>query len=280
MPGQPPAPLRRVEGDRFALAGLPEGFSLAIVRDAKRRPKGLVLTQPNGVMKLVLVGTTTPGIDLARLLEKRAAAHGSAALAKHRSLRIDSDVALVNQGLRATSTVVRAAGDRWIEDVHLLAFGREIGRVRTGFAGTAWELLSFAAPAPVDPWTAKALALEAIFDPYGKNTFATASVLRSGTVAGRPVVVARFTTEWGAVITDSYDASRMLLVERALELPVDDHGGKLRETRRYSDWRKHAGIMIPHRIETDSVQGKVIATVTKVALDVPVDDATFARPKD
>lgn len=277
VPGQPPAPLQRVESDRFALVGMIAGVSLTVVRDAKKQPIGLVLEQPSGTTRLLLADNTAPRIDIAKLLEKRAKAHGSAALAKHPSLRIESELAMVNQGLRGTSTVVRAAGDRWVEDVRLLAFGREIGRVRNGIAaGDAWERISFAAPSPIDPWTAKAFALEATFDAFGKHVAGGATVVRRGTVDGRAVVVARFTTDWGAVIVDSYDATRFLLVERTLELPIDDHGRKLHETRRYSDWRRHGGVMVPHRVETESVQGKVIATVTSVQLDVPVDATTFA----
>ena len=277
VPGQPPAPLQKIEGDRFALVGMIAGVSLSVVRDAKKRPTALVLEQPTGTTRLVLAGNTAPRIGIAKLLEKRAAAHGSAALAKHPSLRIESELAMVNQGLRGTSTVTRATGDRWVEDVRLVAFGREIGRVRNGVdAGKAWERISFAAPAPIDPFTAKALALEATFDPFAKHVSGGATVVRSGVANGRAVVVARFTTDWGAEILDSYDAKSFLLVERTLALPIDAHGRKLHETRRYSDWRRHGGVMVPHRVETESVQGKVIATVTNVQLDAPVDAKTFA----
>jgi hypothetical protein len=190
---------------------------------------------------------------------------------------------MVHQGLRGTSEVVRAAGDRWTEDVRLLAFGREIGRVRNGYDGhAAWERISFSAPAPIDPYTARALALEAIFDPFAADVsrYATAAITRSASIDGTPVVVARFTTDWGAIITDSYDAKRWLLLRRELELPLDADGEKLRESRRYSDWRKIRGTMIPHRVETDSVQGKVIATVTAVELDVDPDPRVFAAPAD
>ncbi len=283
VPGQPPAPLTRIAGDRFALAGLPEGFWLTVRRDAKRRAKGLVLVQPNAELELALVDATAPRIGLAKLLARRATAHGSAALAKHPRMRITSELTFVHQGLRGTSVVVRATGDRFAEDVRLVAFERELGRMRSGFDGErAWETISFAPPAPLEPYTERALALEAAFDPFGTDIrrFASATVVRNATEGGKPVVIARFTTDWGAVILDSYDAKTFLLQRRELELPIDAHGGTLRETRRYSDWRRIGGIAIPHRVETESVQGRVIATVSGVELDATLDDTAFAKPAD
>src|SRR5262249_51590963 len=121
LAGQPPARITRIEGDRFALAGLPDTFSLTVQRDAKKRPKGIVLVQPGLTLELALVGSSVPRITIEQLLARRAAAHRSAALKSHENLRMASDVVLVHQGLRGKSVVVRAAGDRWTEDVLLLA---------------------------------------------------------------------------------------------------------------------------------------------------------------
>ncbi len=280
VPGQPPAPLSRLADDHFALAGMPEAFWIEPKRDGKTL-RGLVLHKPDGDLALSLVASAAPPtIALTRVLAKRAVAHGSAALAKHRSMRIESDLEFVHQGLRGRSVTLRAPGDRWVDDVRLLGAGREIGRIRLGFDGEAWQRISFAASSELEPLQARAIALDAAYDGFGPEAsgFATAAVWRSAMVGTDPVIVVRFTTDWGAVILDSYDAKSFLLRRRELDLPEDAHGARLQETRTLSDYRRIGGVMVPHRIEVESVQGKVIAVVKSVRWDVELGADTFRVP--
>jgi hypothetical protein len=219
-------------------------------------------------------------MTLAQALARRAKAHGSAALAKHPTMRIESEIEFVHQGLRATSVTLRAAGDRWVDDVRLLGAGREIGRIRAGFDEQPWQRVSFIAASPLDPYTAKTIALDAPYDAFAPEAegFATAQVWRSGKVGKTPVVVLRFTTDWGATILESYDAKSFLLLRRELDLPVNAEGTRMQETRTFADYRKTKGVMVPHTVIVESAQGKVIAKVKKVELDVEIAPDAFTPP--
>ncbi len=277
--GQPPAALQPIEHDRFSLAGLPAGFDVRIVRDERGHPSGLVLQRPDSAIELELVGGRRPTIDVDTLLARRARAHGSAKLGKRRSMVVESELVFVHQGLRGTATTWREAPDRWAEDTRIVAFGREIGRIVGGWDGTtAFERASFAPERELEPTQVAGAKLEAPFDPWTATARpGPATITGRDTVADVPVITVRFTTDWGATITDSIDAKRYLLVRRELELPTGTPGSTLHETRTYGDYRKVAGVLVPHRIETESTNGKVVATVKRVQMDAPVPAGTFSR---
>jgi CubicO group peptidase (beta-lactamase class C family) len=280
IPGQFPAPLLPIAEGRYALGGLPEGFWLAPVRSGKKLT-GLVLHQPDREVALTLAASAAPpAIPLAKVLAGRAKAHGSKALATRRSWVMKSRLELVHQGVTGTATTLRAPGDRWLEDVTLLAAGKEIGRVRIGRNDGVWQRISFSPGDVLEPLGAKAIELDSQWLPFGTETtgFSSAEVWRSDTVDGQPVVVVRMTTDWGAVVLDSYDRKTWLLRQRVLDLPIDRNGARMTETRRYADYRTIAGVAIPHRIEADTVQGKVVSHVEEVRFDDPLAPEAFAPP--
>jgi len=277
--GQPPAPLEPRERDKFALAGLPAGFDLQVRRDGKGRPSGLLLQQPNAAIDLVLVGSTAPpAMTVDEVLQRRAKAHGSAKLGRRRSMIVESRLQFVHQGLTGTSTTWREAPQRWAEDVRLVAFEREIGRIHTGFDGqAAFQTVSFAPARVLEPFEIDATRLEAAFDPWAATSRpGTATITGRSTLRDVPVVRVRFTTDWGATITDSIDAKRFVVLRRELELPTGTPGQTLHEVRDYGDYRRVGGVLVPHRVETESTNGKVIATVTRVRFDAQVPADAFA----
>ncbi len=280
--GQPATPLSKAEGGRLLLAGLPAEFWVEAKRDGKG-VRGIVLHKPDGDLELPLVTSTAPPrLAVERVLAKRAAAHGSTALAKRTTMRVHSELEFVHQGLRGRSVTLRASGDRWVDDVRLLGAGREIGRVRVGHDDDdgAWQRLSFAPTATLEPLQADAIALDAAFDGLGPTApeFSAAAVWRAGKIGKHPVIVVRFTTRWGAVVLDSYDAKSFLLLRRELDLPSDAYGGRMQETRTFDDYRRIKGVMVPHRVEVESVQGKVVARVTAVEFDVVLPPEAFTAP--
>ncbi len=280
IPGQPPHPIAADGDDRLGLVGLPSTFWLTVERDRSKRVAALVLHQPELTLRLRQIGSSAPpAVTLAELLARRAKAHGSPALARHRNLRIRAELDFAQQGVTALATTLRAAPNQWLDEVRLSALGVDLGHVRLGFDGRAWQSVSFDPAGRLGENGARAIALEAGFDPYpaALAPFAAGAIWRSGTIDGREVVVARFTTEWGAVMIDSYDAKTYLLRRREFDLPADD-GARLNETRDYGDWRRHAGVMIPHRVQVQSVQGRVDARVTDVAFDVELAADAFAPP--
>jgi CubicO group peptidase (beta-lactamase class C family) len=278
VPGQPPAPLQSVERDRFALVGLPAGFDLRVRRDKAGKPSGLVLQRPDSAMELDVVGARAlPSITVDELLERRARAHGSAKLGKRRSMIVESELVFVHQGLRGSVTTWREAPDRYAEETRILAFGREIGRLRGGWDGKdAFESASFAPALPLEPEQVNIAKLESPFDPW-KTRPGTASITGRAKVGDVPVVVVRFVTDWGATITDSIDEKRWLLVRRELELPTGTPGQTLREVRTYADYRKVGGVLVAHRIETESTNGKLVATVKRVQFDPKLPADAFSR---
>lgn len=280
MPGQPPTPLQPIPEGRYALAGLPEGFWLAPVRKGKALV-GLVLHKPDGEITMALVSSSAPpAIPLQKILTARAKAHGTAALAKRRSLVMDSRLTFVHQGITGRATTLRAPGDRWVDDVTLIAGGRDIGRVRIGRNDGVWQRISFSPGDVLERSGANAIELDAPWLPMGAEPtgFASAEVWRSDVVDGQPVVVVRFTTDWGAVILDSYDRKRFLLRQRVVDQPIDRNGARMTETRRFLDYRTIEGVAIPHRIEVDSVQGKVVSEVDSVRFDELLAPEAFAPP--
>jgi CubicO group peptidase (beta-lactamase class C family) len=276
--GQPPAALEPAERDRFALVGLPPGFDVRIRRDARGKPIGLVLQRPDSALDLDRVGGSTT-LDVEAVLRRRARAHGSARLGKHRSSIVESELSFVHQGLAGTATTWRAAPNRWEERTRIVAFGREIGRLEGGWDGTAaFERASFAPGRALEREQIELARMEAPFDPWAPDARpGTPSIVGESKIGDTRVVVVRFATDWGATITDSIDARRFLLVRRELEVPAGTSGATLRETRTYSDYRKVAGVLVPHRVETESTNGKVVAIVERVVFDAPLPADAFTR---
>ncbi|HET6581975.1 MAG TPA: serine hydrolase [Nannocystaceae bacterium] len=278
--GQPPAPLQPIDRDRFALVGLPAGFDVQVRRDGSGKPSGLLLQRPDSVTELVLVASTAaPAMSVDEVLARRARAHGSAKLSRRKSMVVESELVFVHQGLRGTSTTWREAPARYAEDVRIVAFGREIGSIRSGWDGqAAFQAISFAPEVPLERDQVRALELEAPFDGWAATVRpGAASVTARSKIDDVPVVVVRFVTDWGATITDSLDAKRFVVLRRELELPTGTPGSTLRETRTYSDYRKVKGVLVPHRIVTESTNGTVIATVKRVQFDAPVPTDAFSR---
>ena len=278
VPGQPPAPLESVERDRFALVGLPAGFDVRVRRDKAGKPSGLVLQRPDSAIELDVVGVRAlPSITVDDLLARRARAHGSAKLGKRRSMIVESELVFVHQGLRGSVTTWREAPDRYAEETRILAFGREIGRLKGGWDGqAAFETASFAPEHALEPEQVNIAKLEAPFDPWATRP-GTAAIVGRATVAGVPVVVVRFVTDWGATIVDSIDEKRWLLVRRELDLPTGTPGQTLHEVRTYGDYRKVGGVLVAHRIETESTNGRLVATVKRVQFDAAVPKDAFSR---
>ncbi|MBX7077561.1 MAG: beta-lactamase family protein [Nannocystaceae bacterium] len=280
-PGQPPVPLSEQSTDHLALVGAPESFWVEPIRDRRGRVTAIVLHQPSGDVQLRSTGTTAPPeLPLATLLAARARAHGSAALARHRNLRTVSELHFVHQGLRGRAVTLRAAPQQWLDDVQVLAFGREIARLRVGVDQRPWQSTSLDPTAPLGPREADAIALDAAFDGFAARVpdGTTATVWRSDVIDDRPVVVVRFVTDWGAVVLDSYDAKSFRLRRRELDLPTDTPGQRLQETRDYDDWRVHGGVALPHRTTVTSLQGTVVSTLREVAFDVELAPRVFAPP--
>lgn len=278
--GQPPAALQPIERDRFALVGLPAGFDLQVRRDKSGKPSGLLLQRPDSVLELALVASTAaPAMSVDEVLARRARAHGSAKLARRASVVIESELSFVHQGLRGTSTTWREAPARYAEDVRIVAFGREIGRIRSGWDGkAAFQAISFAPSIPLERDQIRALELEAPFDGWSATARpGVASITGRSKLGDVPVVVVRFVTDWGATITDSLDAKRFVLLRRELELPTGTPGATLREVRTYGDYRKVKGVLVPYRVVTESTNGTVIATVKRVQFDAPIPTDAFSR---
>jgi CubicO group peptidase (beta-lactamase class C family) len=278
--GQPPAPLLAKGKDEYALDGLPESFSVRAKRNDKGKVVGLTLVQPNVELDLELQSRSAPPkITVARLMKKVMRAHASKRLAKKKTMIVRSKVDMLNQGLQARRVLHRASPDKMRDESTLTAFGRDLGTAVATYDGTtAGRKTSFTTDLPLSKEMAAAIRLEAAFDPIGsyEELLEEVVVKRSGKVDGEEVIVVEGKIKSGGTVTEYVSKKSSLVLKRDLLLPIGPEGSRIGESRRYKDYRKVSGVMIPHTVETKGIQGKIIETVESVEFDVDIPPETFA----
>jgi len=280
VPGRDPTPLVAGDGDTFGLDGLPESFSLEVVREATpakgkstRGVRGLKIVQPNNTFTLTLKAKRPlPKFTVEKLYKKMRKAAGSRAQAKHSSILVTAAQTFVNQGLTATRTTYLSKANTLHEVVALEAFERVLGTITTSFDGKAADQeISFTKGQPLNPQQSDQIRVQALYDPLADHpeVFDPPVIVRAGTVGEEPTVVVKVPIKSGGEITLHVSTKTWRVVQQEVLAPINKEGAQQNTTMRLEDYRQIKGVSVPHRITTDGPWGEIVDTVERVDFDVP-----------
>ena len=282
VPGQDPKPLVARDRDIFSLDGLPEGFSLEVVReDAAAKGKssgdkgvrGLKLNQPTLTLALTLKAKRPlPKITVEKLYNKMRKAAGSKAQGKHSSIQVTATQTFVNQGLTAKRTTYQGKSNTLHEVVAIQAFERVLGTITTSFDGErADQHISFTEGQPLNPQQSAMIRVQALYDPLADHpeVFGPPVIARAGAVGEEPTVVLKVPIKTGGEITLHVSTQTWRVVQQDMLAPVNKEGAQQNTTTRLEDYRLIKGVSVPHRITTDGPWGEIVDTVERVDFDLP-----------
>lgn len=111
-----------------------------------------------------------------------------------------------------------------------------------------------------------------------KDAGAAVTLLGKEKLGDRDVYVLQYAPKAGPSSKNYIDAQTYMLVRNTSSIDVPEAGGKLDQSSDFSDFRDAGGIKMPFRIVQNNASQTVSITLSSVEINVPVDDATFARP--
>ena len=285
IPGQPPYPLLRRQEDEFGLGGLPATFALTLRRDEHGAVTGFAVKEPGVTLDHQRVGPRgVPDIPIDVLERRVAQAHGAERLARLKTLVLAGTVDFVHEGVTGTLAIYREVPEHYAEVTVFQAFARDIGRARVVFDGErAADSVDFA---PIgDPYPAEAddIRVRAWFNPYEdwKTWFPSVRVVGHSQVGREDVIVVGLERASGVKLTEYYSKKTYLLRKRERlvpGLPGRFDRPTATTTEVYDDYRQVAGVMIPHRIEAETWNGKVVTVIREAQPNAPIPPGTFALP--
>ena len=94
-------------------------------------------------------------------------------------------------------------------------------------------------------------------------------------IAGKDVVVLRFTPKAGSAARLFFDAETFLLVKTVATVNMPQAGGDIEQTGEFSDYRAVDGVKVPFTIVNASPLQNLTIKLSKVEHNVPLDDAMF-----
>ena len=97
-------------------------------------------------------------------------------------------------------------------------------------------------------------------------------------VGDRAVHVLLYTPMAGPASRMFIDAETYDVLRTVTQINVPEAGGAVEQTIDVGDFRTVSGIRLPFRVTTVSTTQTVSITLAKVEINVPIDDAMFARP--
>lgn len=187
----------------------------------------------------------------------------------------------VHEGVTGTLAIYRKAPERYAEVTVFQAFDRDIGRARVVFDGErAADSVDFG---PIeDPYPAQAddIRVRAWFNPYQdwKTRFPSVRVVGHSQVGREEVIVVELERASGVKLTEYYSKKTYLLRKRERLVPGLPGRPTATTTEVYDDYRRVAGVMIPHRIEAETWNGKVVTVIREAQPNAPIPPGTFALP--
>ena len=280
--GQPPYALVPKAKDVFTLANLPPAFELTFKRDAAGAVTGFLIRQPQGNFEFTRVAAVDVGITVDELMARQIVAlGGEAAIRSRTSSEATVDIDLENQGLTGTGTVWAKAPSKAASDLRLVAFGKEIGRIRSYFVGVArGEDVSFATRNTLSGKRLQDVMVEsAMFEPLEwKSLYAKVEISRKEKVGDEEYYVVVKTMPSGNTLTDYY-STKTFLVGRRDSVEWDDTTNMgAPSTTVFSDYRDAGGVKVPYRVVVQNVaNGTVVLTLRDLKMNVEVPDSVF-RP--
>jgi hypothetical protein len=95
-------------------------------------------------------------------------------------------------------------------------------------------------------------------------------------VGGREAYVVKLTAVSGKITTRYYDAETFLLLRETAM--YDTPQGPMKITAEFSDYREVDGLKTPFRTRQIMPVGEIVFRTTELKDNVPIEDATFAKP--
>lgn len=210
------------------------------------------------------------GPDEARaLLERVATAAGGEGIEHRITSRVSKGVIVTPAG-KAPLTISLKAPDRFLVVIDSPAGGLS----RNGFDGKeAWSANERGVTVRTGPEAGFFCREQTLHRETQLATlFASVAVERPAEIDGRSVVVARAVSRDGLTERFSFDASSYLLVRHEVEI-----GGTLLRAD-FDDYRTVDGVPVAHRIRRSRPDFAWTTEIGEVRHNMPIDDATFAKP--
>jgi outer membrane lipoprotein-sorting protein len=203
---------------------------------------------------------------------------GKAAMEKIRSRVMKGTLEVEPQGLKGSVTIYAAAPNRSYEVVELEGLGKE----EAGTDGEVFWMISTAmGPRLLEGDERAAKARETRFNAelHWRELYTKAECAEEVEVEGHPCYKVVFTPATGAPVTVYYDRKTWLPTRQ--DMTMTGPMGTLSLTTILSDYRKCAGVLIPHRMST-TVAGTparhtVVLESVESNVDIPAE--RFALPE-
>jgi CubicO group peptidase (beta-lactamase class C family) len=280
--GLPPRELLEKGKDVFALAGLPEDFSVNVRREASGKPVGLLIKQPGGEVAFRRTPDLkdAPSVDelMARVVE---ALGGETNLRRHHSMLMTASIDFENEGVRGESTTSAKAPNKLATRTTLYALDKKIGSVFEYFDGTGGGVeASFGTPeTKAGRQLEDARRAADFYAPLNwKSLYKTVALKRVSRVGDEDAYVVAKTQENGNTVTDYVSTKSFLVLRRESSISYGGTGLKMLSAEDYSDYRSVEGVLIPFKTVTNNpAQGTAVVAVKEVKFDIEVADETF-RP--
>jgi hypothetical protein len=283
---QPYFPVEK-EKDVYRVNPLPDDFSLKIKRAPDGRISHLILAQPQGepsFKKLDGNADVTPKITVDELMAKTIEAAGGEANWRKITSRVTvTDVDLVNQGVKGSTTAYAKFPNKSATETMMTALGKPIAKGFEFFDGTnGEELYTFA---PVEKYAGKKLEdVRLGSDFYSllnwKTNYKTVEVKGVEKVGDEECYVVEFTPEKGTKMTELYSTKTFLLMKRRGIVASSTSAQTIPYSLTFSDYREVDGIKLPFKtVSASPTMGEIITVVKSIKHNVPVDDKIFSPQK-
>lgn len=286
LPGQPPYVLIDKEKDVYHMHPLPDSYFVTVKRGPENKVEALEVTQPEGKFEFKRTGSATAdvGMTVDELMAKAIEALGGEEnMRKLNSRVIETDIDMVNQGVKGSAISYAKAPNMTATESTITALGKQIATGYEFFDGTSGEqLYSFA---PLNKYAGKRLEdARLASDFYGmlnwKTIYPKAQIINKVKCGEEECYVVEFEPEKGSKFTDHYSSTSFLLKRRQGSVPSSTSSQATPYTVVFEDYREIDGVMIPYRSTNQTTgNGKVITTVRSVKHNVPIDPKVFGPRK-
>jgi len=285
VPGQPSYPLFERAKDVFGMNGLPDTYSAQALRGPDGKVSGLKFKQPEGEFEFKrVVEASGPGAGISpdELMAKVITAYGGeAAMRKHKSMKVLSDINFINQGLTGEWVMTAQAPNQFAVTTTFIGLGKKLGTVREYFDGSKGGVeASFSNPVSYDDKRVSEAKLSGDFYQMlnWKTAFKEVVVKGKSKVGDEEVYVVVKTPEKGSPVTEYVSAKSFLILKRVTMKDPFGDDSPVSVSESLSDYRMVDGQMVAFQVVEESAGlGTVTMRLKEVKFDVNVAESAF-RP--
>lgn len=282
--GQQPYALGDKSKDNFSLSPLPETYYLKVKRDAENKIQSVIVVQPEGEFEFKKSDGKTedkPKITVDELMTKSIeAAGGEANWRKITSRVTETDLDLINQGVKGSSTSYSKIPNKIASETTMTALGKTIAKGWEFFDGIRGEeLYTFA---PVEKYSGKRLEdIKLGADFYSllnwKTNYKTVEVKGIEKVGDEECYIVEFTPEKGTKVTELYSTKSFLLLKRRGIITSSTNNNSIPYSVIFSDYREIDGIKVAFKsLNSNPGIGDIVVNVKSIKHNVEIDDKIFA----